>query len=151
MAWTERDQLRISIATMKVQLMHLEDYMKRTGEDFEDEIQFDTNRIEDELDRWRELGFEETDWKRECRWALERVAAVFDPDALKEDSAILRREARKRPELAKHLNKVRDFQEWAMAQAPDAWKHRSDYWASYQGPVVDDEIMFDDPAMPEFD
>lgn len=150
MLTTERDDLRLSIATLMVQLTHLEDYMARTGAEFGWEADWYREQIEYRLKRWKKRKYGETDWTREYQWALERVAAVFDPDSLKEDSAFMRKQARKQPELAKHLDKVRDYQEWAMAQAPDAWKHRSDYWASYQGPVVADEIMFADPVMPEF-
>ena len=146
---TERDELRLTIPSLMMQIAHKEDYMAETGTDVSRQIDFEKEQLEYYLQKWEKRGYGHTDWKREYQWVVERAAAIWPPD--KFDEAIAEyAEMDDGTEATEFAREAPHFMKWQRAQAPDAWKHAEDYWDVRDGSEVDDPDVFVDPLMPEF-
>ncbi|MGP5506852.1 hypothetical protein ACTXMG_05200 [Corynebacterium flavescens] len=149
---SERDELRLVIPNLMLQLKHMDVYAEETGIDDPFVRDFDREQLEYHLQRWEKKGYGETDWTKEYQWVLERNAAVWTDEsfvgAMEEYDEVIA--AAENPTSREQLVKVQHYLRWVRAQAPDAWRHASDYWSDYTGPLVDESIMLANPVMPEF-
>ncbi|KKO81335.1 hypothetical protein WU87_01130 [Corynebacterium minutissimum] len=146
---TERDELRLTIPSLMMQIAHMEDYMAETGTDVSRQINFEKEQLEYYLQKWDKRDYGKTDWTREYQWVVERAAAIWPPD--KFDEAIAEyAEMDDGTEATEFARQAPHFMKWQRDQAPDAWKTPELYWDVRPAEEVDNPDIFIDPLMPEF-
>ena len=166
------DELRLVIPGLMVELAVARDFQQEHPEfDSNVHAEFAQQQLEYRLQQWKRYGGEETDFADAYVWMINRIAANYPPETVKEEKRELakwaKRTSKKQERLAgndklKEKN-PREFEyrrkdlagdqldiayssykiEWLVERAPDAWKEWDKYWGDYDPSQVDTRSALD--------